>query len=97
MAIVSVLFMSSLGIVFLFPNDPGAGAVDMNYSVVVVGGTMVLSILWYYFPKYGGVHWFKGPIPNIHIGVDPQDGPRTPPEPGVDVKGMYVDKAQEES
>jgi len=89
--------MSFLGTVFLFPNNPSVGAVDMNYSVVVVGGTMVLSLLWYYFPKYGGVHWFKGPIPNIHIGVDTQGSSRTPSERGVDMKGMYVDKAQEVS
>lgn len=89
--------MSFLGTVFLFPNGPGVGAVDMNYSIVVVGGTMVLSILWYYFPKYGGVHWFKGPIPNIHLGVDPQDSSRTPSERVVDKKGAGVDKAQEES
>ena len=26
---------------------------------------MVLSLVWYYFPVYGGVHWFTGPIPTI--------------------------------
>ncbi len=25
----------------------------------------MLSLIWYYFPKYGGVHWFTGPIPTI--------------------------------
>jgi hypothetical protein len=37
----------------------------MNYTVVVLGGIMVLSVLWYYFPVYGGVHWFTGPVSNI--------------------------------
>jgi len=96
-AIVSVLFMAFLGIVFLFPGNPGVGAQDMNYSVVVVGGVMALSILWYYFPKYGGVHWFKGPIPNIHLGVDPNGGSQTPSERGVDEKDMGVVKAHGKS
>jgi hypothetical protein len=24
-----------------------------------------LSVVWYYFPVYGGVHWFTGPVPNV--------------------------------
>jgi hypothetical protein len=35
-------------------TETGAG--DMNYTVVVLGGVLILSIAWYYFPKYGGVH-----------------------------------------
>ena len=26
------------------------------------GGALLLSIVYFYFPKYGGVYWFKGPI-----------------------------------
>lgn len=37
----------------------------MNYTVVVLGGVLVFSLVWYYFPVYGGVHWFKGPVPNV--------------------------------
>ncbi|KAF9446737.1 APC amino acid permease [Macrolepiota fuliginosa MF-IS2] len=66
-AITSVLFMLFLGIVFLFPGSPDAGSADMNYSIVVVGGVLAFSMLWYYFPRYGGVHWFKGPVPNIDL------------------------------
>lgn len=76
--------MLFLGIVFLFPEGPGISADDMNYSVVVVGGVMVLSIVWYYFPKYGGVHWFKGPVPNIDLGEP--SGSLTPSETGADEK-----------
>ena len=52
-------------IVFLFPTDPAPAAADMNYTIVVLGGVMVLSIIYYYFPVYGGVHWFKGPIRTV--------------------------------
>lgn len=34
----------------------------MNYTVVVWGGTILLSLAYFYFPKYGGRCWFKGPV-----------------------------------
>lgn len=54
-----------MGIVFLFPTTPNANTQEMNYTVVVLFGTLFLSIVWYYFPVYGGVHWFTGPVPTI--------------------------------
>lgn len=65
MAVVSVLFMIFMGIVFLFPATPQTNVQDMNYTVVVLGGVLLLSLGWYYFPKYGGVHWFTGPVSNV--------------------------------
>lgn len=64
-AAISVLWMIFMGIVFLFPTSPTTDVPDMNYTVVVLGGTLILSLAWYYFPKYGGVHWFTGPVRNI--------------------------------
>ncbi|RDX41178.1 APC amino acid permease [Lentinus brumalis] len=64
-ATISVLWMAFMGIVFLFPTSPGPAVADMNYTVVVLGGVLLLSVVWYYFPKYGGVHWFTGPISTI--------------------------------
>jgi len=63
--LISVLWMGFMGIVFLFPTTPETDAPDMNYTVVVLGGVLILSIAWYYFPVYGGVHWFTGPVRNI--------------------------------
>jgi hypothetical protein len=57
--------MTFIGVISLFPMTPSAGATEMNYTIVVVGGVMGLSLAWYYFPKYGGVHWFTGPVRNI--------------------------------
>lgn len=37
----------------------------MNYTVVVYGGVLVLALAYYYFPVYGGVHWFTGPVRTI--------------------------------
>jgi hypothetical protein len=57
--------MAFMDIVFFFPTMPQTSTPDMNYTVVVLGGVLVLSIVWYYFPVYGGVHWFTGPVPNV--------------------------------
>ena len=54
-----------MDIVFFFPTTPQTDVLTMNYTVVVLGGMLLLSIIWYYFPVYGGVHWFTGPVPNI--------------------------------
>ncbi|PIL25895.1 transporter [Ganoderma sinense ZZ0214-1] len=71
-AIIAVLWMSFISVVLLFPTSPGPVVADMNYTVVVLGGVLVLSVVWYYFPVYGGVHWFTGPIPTID--KDTQEG-----------------------
>ena len=59
-----------MGIVFLFPTTPSTDTQDMNYTVVVLFGTLFLSLVWYYFPVYGGVHWFTGPVPTIQEADD---------------------------
>ncbi|KAG6878049.1 hypothetical protein C0993_000372 [Termitomyces sp. T159_Od127] len=61
----AIVFMTFMSVVFLFPMAPKTDAQGMNYVVVVLGGTMLLSIMWYYCPKYGGVNWFTGPVPNV--------------------------------
>jgi hypothetical protein len=74
-AVISVTWMAFVGIVFLFPSTPTVGVGDMNYTVVVLGGVLTLSLVYYYFPKYGGKNWFTGPVPTIDVprystGVD---------------------------
>lgn len=61
-AVISVLFMLVVSVFFLFPTSPKPTVEGMNYTVVVLGAAMVLTIAWYYLPKYGGVHWFTGPV-----------------------------------
>ncbi|KAG2140236.1 amino acid/polyamine transporter I [Suillus bovinus] len=64
-AAIAVSWMVFMNIVFFFPTTPETTVQEMNYTVVVLGGFMSLAILWYYCPKYGGVHWFNGPVSNI--------------------------------
>jgi len=64
-AVISVSYMTLMDIVFFFPTTPQTDVANMNYTVVVLGGILFLSVVWYYFPVYGGVHWFTGPVPNV--------------------------------
>ncbi|KAF8553643.1 amino acid transporter [Imleria badia] len=64
-AIIAVSFMAFMDVVFFFPTTPQTSTPNMNYTIVVLGGVLVLSLVWYYFPVYGGVHWFSGPVPNV--------------------------------
>jgi hypothetical protein len=57
--------MKLTSIVFFIPTTMQTSASDMSYTVVVLGGWFILSIAWYYFPAYGGVHWFEGPRPTV--------------------------------
>lgn len=65
-AVLAVFFMVFMTIVFLFPTTPQTSVQEMNYTVVVLGGVLLLSLVWYYFPKYGGVYWFTGPVANVN-------------------------------
>ena len=71
--------MTFTGIAFLFPAAPTVEVGDMNYTVVVLGGVLIFSLIYYYFPKYGGKNWFTGPvqtidIPECSVGTDGDKG-----------------------
>ncbi|KDR74097.1 hypothetical protein GALMADRAFT_71679 [Galerina marginata CBS 339.88] len=69
--VTAVLFMGFMSTVFLFPTSPQTSVEDMNYTIAVFGGVMALSLLYYYLPKYGGKHWFTGPVANIAVSDSP--------------------------
>jgi len=64
-AFVASVYMIFMIIVFLFPPIPAPTSHSMNYTVVVVGGTLMLSLAYYFFPRYGGRYWFTGPVETI--------------------------------
>jgi hypothetical protein len=37
------------------------------------GGILTLSVLYFYFPVYGGVHWFHGPVSTIKDNISKRD------------------------
>ncbi|KAI0320655.1 APC amino acid permease [Amylostereum chailletii] len=69
-AAVAVGWMGFATVVMLFPVTPQTDAQEMNYSVVVLGGVIVFALTYYYFPRYGGVHWFEGPVVTLERGDD---------------------------
>ena len=58
-----------MSIVVMFPTSPDPTADTMNYTVVVLGGVLILALAYFYFPVYGGVYWFEGPVRNISADV----------------------------
>ena len=68
-AFISVSWMMSMSIVFFFPTTKQTNAQSMNYTAVVLGGVLILSLVWFYLPVYGGVHWFKGPVRTLEVHV----------------------------
>ena len=68
-AFISVSWMMSMSIVFFFPMRKHTNAQGMNYTAVVLGGVLILSLVWFYIPVYGGVHWFKGPVRTVEVDV----------------------------
>ena len=64
-SLVAVVWMIFSIITVCFPVAPNPDGKSMNYTVVVGGGWVGLSIIYYFFPKYGGRHWFTGPMANI--------------------------------
>jgi len=63
--LTAILYMSFMVVVLLFPTMPDPDVEGMNFAVVVLGGTLLLSVVYFYFPRYGGKTWFTGPIHTI--------------------------------
>ena len=71
MALIACTWMAVMSVVLMFPSTPTleGGVESMNFTVVVQGGVMVLSLVYYWFPwGLGGVYWFKGPVPTVEKG-----------------------------
>ncbi|KAK0211069.1 APC amino acid permease [Desarmillaria ectypa] len=66
---IAVIWMTFMTIVFMFPLTPSPGIGNMNYTVVVQGGVLILATVYFYFPRYGGINWFTGPISTVETPV----------------------------
>ncbi|KAI0701617.1 APC amino acid permease [Earliella scabrosa] len=60
-AIVAVAWMAFSVVILAFPMAPAPDAQGMNYMIVVIGGWIVLCLVYYHVPVYGGACWFDGP------------------------------------
>ena len=68
-AVIAIAWMTFMTIVVMFPTTPSPTADTMNYTVVVLGGVLILALAYFYCPVYGGVYWFQGPIKNVSTVV----------------------------
>lgn len=64
-AIIALLWMAFSIVILMFPTTPTVDSQDMNYTALVLGGWLLLCVAYYYFPVYGGVHWFRGPVRTV--------------------------------
>ncbi|KAJ6485427.1 APC amino acid permease [Mycena vitilis] len=69
-AVIAVLWMAFMTVVLMFPPAPDPSAQTINYTVVVLGGVLLLALCYHYFPIYGGVYWFRGPVANADMGEE---------------------------
>jgi amino acid transporter len=72
-AVYSVLWMTFIFILLLFPIYPGPNAQQMNYAVAVLGFVLVFCLVYYYIPGFGGKTFFTGPVRTIDdiVGQNP--------------------------
>ncbi|KAJ3511155.1 hypothetical protein NLJ89_g4262 [Agrocybe chaxingu] len=66
----AVAFMALMIVILIFPANTDPEAETMNYAVVVVGCILLLSVIYYFLPIYGGRHWFTGPVRTIDADLD---------------------------
>ncbi|KAG7448120.1 APC amino acid permease [Guyanagaster necrorhizus] len=88
-AAIAVTWMTFMTAVFMFPLTPSPGVGNMNYTIVVqgqwllisfrFGGVLIFATVYFYFPRYGGINWFTGPISTVKA-------------PAVQVKNDAVEK-----
>ena len=82
--------MTFASIVMSFPSERDTNAQDMNYTILVIGGWIVLCLIYYFFPINGARNWFKGPISNMSLRPDSEtEGSKG--SVGVEEKAAEID------
>lgn len=81
--------MTFIFIILLFPTYQDPDAQEMNYAVVVLGFVLVFCVVYYWFPRYGGRTFFKGPVRTIDevLEENPEVGDMVEREIEQDRKG----------
>jgi amino acid transporter len=65
LAVVSSIYISFLFAVLLLPQLYPVTAQTLNYAPICIGVITIVSVVGWIFPRWGGKHWFKGPIKTI--------------------------------
>ncbi|OCT50865.1 Thiamine transporter thi9 [Cladophialophora carrionii] len=65
LAIVASAYILFLFAVLLLPQLYPVDADTLNYAPICIGIITIISLVGWFFPKWGGRHWFVGPVKTI--------------------------------
>ena len=65
LAATATLWICFLFVVLLLPQLYPVTAETLNYTPICIGIISIVSLVGWWLPKFGGRHWFKGPIKTI--------------------------------
>jgi len=71
---ISIAFTIFVCILFILPTTVPVSSINMNYSIVAIGGLLILITLsWFAY----GIRHYKGPVSTVDIEIDPNTGNRS--------------------
>ncbi|KAJ9609783.1 hypothetical protein H2200_006111 [Cladophialophora chaetospira] len=65
LAIIATVYILFLFAVLLLPQLYPVDADTLNYAPICIGIITIISLVGWFFPRWGARHWFQGPIKTI--------------------------------
>jgi len=65
LAIIATAYILFLFSVLVLPQLYPVDANTLNYAPICVGIITIISLVGWFFPRWGGMYWFQGPIKTI--------------------------------
>lgn len=62
---VAIVWGLFICVVLMLPTSYPIDVQNLNYSPIALGGTILLSLIFWWMPGIGAIKWFKGPVRNI--------------------------------
>ncbi|KAI0997747.1 putative amino-acid permease [Podosphaera aphanis] len=82
----SIIWMTFIFILLLFPSYEQPSVDQMNYAVVVLGFVLTFCVVYYWIPVVGGKTFFKGPVRTIDELVRSEEDQRYELTPAQEVE-----------
>jgi len=58
---ITALYILFQFVVLMLPQVFPVNAKTLNYAPIMIGGITLIALVSWFFPKWGGRHWFQGP------------------------------------
>ena len=65
LAIIATLYILFLFSVLLLPQLYPVDSETLNYAPICIGIISIVSLVGWFFPRWGAMYWFKGPVKTI--------------------------------